>query len=389
MSFWTKKINDALLKNNELTNRLIDGFQTSGMSNQASTKQPLNTLSFEKLLDSPVMGFSIYDGKHYIMDEQGTIQVYNDITVDDTPVETGTTLNNLEGQSVVRLVVTRQGVIVSRNNDDDTCELLYAPDIHSEFTTTYTSPEDTEKHSFSSGFGLKVHDNGQHVIVFAGVYGRGASEKDLLLSTDGGQTYTVVNKTRVIEPVPYNTHWHDVEIDPYHGFLWASQGDGEASRQVIFSRNLGESWETLIENTDQPTAVIAFPNRVVFGRDGKTAGLDSVVKPKLLTDKMNFQPQFELQDVPGQEYYAHSPVKSGGEGYVAFSVFPERNPAMIWATGDFGETWYSVHMGDRSYAGDGFIDKLVGIDEENIFGVGTNHGGGLNNLYYSKKVEWQ
>lgn len=387
MSYWSKKINDELLKNNELTNRLIDDFQKSRISNQISTKQPLNTLNFKQLLDRPVMGFSIYDGKHYIMDENGTIQVYNDITVDSEPIETGATINNSEGQSVVHFEVTRQGVVVSRNNDDGSCELLYAPDISSEFTTTYTSPEDTEIHSFNSAFGLKVHDNGQHTIVFVGVYGRGKSEKDLLLSTDGGETYEVVNKTRVIEPIPYNSHWHDVEIDTYHGFLWASQGDGEGSRRIIFSRDLGESWETLIENTDQPTAIIAFPNRVVFGRDGKTAGLDSVVKPKLLADEMNFQPQFELQGVAGQEYYAHSPVKIGSEGYLAFSISPEKNPAMLWATGDFGETWYGVHMGDRTDVG--FINTLVGIDEKHIFGLGSNWGGGLNTIYYSKKVEWQ
>lgn len=97
---------------------------------------------------------------------------------------------------------------------------------------------------------------------------------EVILSTDGGDSFE-----RILE-VPLNTkdatnlHVHDVEYDPYAKRIWVVVGDGGNS-QVYWSNDLGKSWETIAEQgkVTMFTQVAAFKDCVVFGTDGYPEGI--------------------------------------------------------------------------------------------------------------------
>lgn len=349
---------------------------------QPKTKQPVSLLKMNPLLDKQIYGMTVgYDGRHYVFDTTNTFEVYDDIVNDTTPSETGITLT----ERIIHFKVTREGVVITQNNDaDGTVEVLYSPDINTPFQVVYTSPSDESIYSTTGPFGIDVYDNGLNVFVLIAIYGRQGTAKDLLLSSDGGKTYKVIKTTTPL--VGHNSHFHDTKFDPYHGFIWVSEGDTTDNHNISFSRDMGATWEVLTRER-QPTAIMPFPKRVIFGRDHLGTGLDSVVKPTLNKDVMTITPHYELKKgVTAIRSYAHSPVFDAKEGYISFAQGTDVAPSSIIATGDSGETFYQVFMGE--IRGANAIGMIFGMDENYIFCSGRSYAG-KTQLFYSEKVEWE
>ncbi|MFC7224083.1 twin-arginine translocation signal domain-containing protein [Halalkalicoccus sp. GCM10025322] len=97
---------------------------------------------------------------------------------------------------------------------------------------------------------------------------------EVILSTDGGQTFEQILEPELVTEDAPNLHIHDVEYDPYAERIWVTVGDS-GNTQIYWSDDLGNSWETIGERGDppQPTQVVAFKDCVVFGTDSAPEGI--------------------------------------------------------------------------------------------------------------------
>ena len=215
------------------------------------------------------------------------------------------------------------------------------------------------------------YESGGQRIVLAGEYNQAdLSSKRLYLSRDGGLTFSVVRQT-VDGAGPVNNHWHATAYDPWGGALWASAGDDtKPPRELSFSLDWGVTWSSLTAPADrhlQPTAIMPFPARMVFGRDsgGFAPGLDWWERPvsggqpeggqALAPGLMTFAPDLSAAQV----YPDASTWCIGRNSDECYILFPPRGTGRgaIYATGDGGRSWHRVadvtRAGSWSLASDG------------------------------------
>ena len=127
----------------------------------------------------------------------------------------------------------------------------------------------------TGSFGHSVYEE----IVVIGSYGRSDFENDrhpdeVILSTDGGESFEQVLRAEFQTANAANHHIHDVEYDPFAERIWVTVGDG-GNAQIYWSDDLGDSWDHLDEYgiREQPTQVAAFRDNVAFGTDGNPDGI--------------------------------------------------------------------------------------------------------------------
>ena len=224
------------------------------------------------------------------------------------------------------------------------------------------------------------YESGGQRIVLAGEYNQAdLSSKRLYLSRDGGMTFSVVRQT-VDGAGPVNNHWHATAYDPWGGALWASAGDDtKPPRELSFSLDWGVTWSSLTAPADrhlQPTAIIPFPARMVFGRDsgGFAPGLDWWERPvsggqpeggqALAPGLMTFAPDLSAAQV----YPDASTWCIGRNSDECYILFPPRGTGRgaIYATGDGGRSWHRVadvtRAGSWILASDGVRVILAKVD---------------------------
>ncbi len=105
-------------------------------------------------------------------------------------------------------------------------------------------------------------------------YEAGRHGNEVILSTDGGQSFELILEPEVNTTDAANNHIHDVEYDPYAERIWVAVGD-HGNSQIYWSDDLGESWEVIDDRGDftMVTQVAAFENCVVLGSDGTPEGI--------------------------------------------------------------------------------------------------------------------
>lgn len=116
-------------------------------------------------------------------------------------------------------------------------------------------------------------------VVVVACYGRsdfegGNHPNEVILSTDGGESFELVLEAELHTRDAPNLHIHDVEYDPYAERVWVAVGDG-GNTQIYWSDDLGGTWERIGEGGEAPmvTQVAAFEDCVVFGTDGAPEGI--------------------------------------------------------------------------------------------------------------------
>lgn len=335
-------------------------------------KRPNGQLLFKQ---AGVSGISVAcrglvnDNNFYIADQEGNIKKYDDIIKwNNTAVEEGINFYTSIGMTkeVAKLVAIRvlPNSVLYFANVNRKGTIYQADKITDTPTQVYQSADTLCE--FNQNFGIDVYVSGSatsrtHVVV-ASTYGRGQVARDLIVSKDrGNQTFTVVKKTQNLTSPNTNSHWHDVAIDPYRGYIWAAEGDGP-NASIHYSDNWGETWQRVPGN-EQPTAIIPFPDKVVFGRDGKLVGVDVINFDDSLNLAMEAPKDYQdFSKVQASQFYARKPVIDGLEAYMSFEVTTAiKQPKMVVATGDGGDTWHSVWMGDTN------VGNFCMIDDDYVY----------------------
>ena len=349
----------------------------------AGKKEPTKLLKFKQSpLDIQVVTKG-HDDYFYAVDNSGNIKKYVDIKRDDEPVETGINIWEKLGFTgeIVYVFSMEEGItyFINEGAPDRIGAIYHADTINDTPTQVYKS---TTPGFWSRHFGVKGYDNGVDSIIFCGLYGGSLDNGlDLLLSFDGGTTFSKVGETR--NQLGTTNHWHDVAIDVYSGYLFTSQGDSTAEEQenssVHYSKDFGKTWEVLSERM-QPTAIVPFPDRIVFGRDNFRVGLDYVIKPENPIE--DFEEPKELKvfnEQYGAFYFARSGISEGNEAYMTFLPFAHAKNPIIVATGDFGKSWHGVFYSKNN------VGNFFYMDDEFVYGYNKEYDG----VIYSEKPEWK
>lgn len=347
---------------------------TENLADDINKKKPLNTISWQK---TPVnwRDFTVgYDNRHYLITVDYTVKVYDNI-IGGEEVDSGVTLTG-ELQGVRQFYVMPEGLTYFVSTDDNEVAIYHAKDIHTQPTVVYRSTTQTNS-VFSRNFGIDGFTDGINSILFAGAYGTGQDNKPLVLSTDGGKTFELVKETQNIDTSgSFNSHWHDVAIDPYHGYLWASEGDGSINQAIWYSDNLGKTWNK-IESDAQPTTLDVFPDRVNLGRDSHLVGTDVIKKHNLVTEKMFVESVREFKNQTAFNYYANKAVVKENEGYMNFSLYDGSDRPMIVGTGDGGISWHGLGFGVND------VDHFFDIDDTYVYARGKD-----GRIYYFERIKW-
>lgn len=350
-------------------------------------KFPVGSLKFKKSpIDIKILGKGADDG-FYVQLNNLTLAKYSDITTANTPIETGITWNETEFGIIQHFFAVSDGFVYFADkwvNGVQTPLVYRADSINSTPVLVYEPGEVRGWNAtWSQQFGVDYYDDGLNAVFLAGEYGAGREPRNLVLSTDGGRTFSIVKKSANGHPTG-NSHWHDVAIDVYHGLLWASQGDGVGSRHIYYSDNMGVSWK-ILSGDYQPTAIMPFPHKIVFGRDNGLVGLDSLDIDQNFSDlKGEIYEDFIFKNTDSGYYFTMKPAEVGNETYVSFLLMSQATThQIIIASGDFGNSWHVVHLSSRGKE----LYNFALADENKVYIYEKNNynGGGI---LYADKLAW-
>lgn len=347
--------------------------------------RPKSRLYFRQTAPSIAVMTRAEDGVFYVADQDGLLKKYTNIVKQgESPTETGLNFYTAIGKTkeTANLVAIRVlgNDINYFANVDNKATIYHTKSINTAPTRVYQSAD--EGALFSKSFGIDAYLNGiattRSGIVLASAYGTGQIARDLVVSTDRGVTFKVVKKTQNLTSVNGNSHWHDVAYDAYRGWIWASEGDG-ANSAVWYSEDLGASWKKLPDK-EQPTAIVPFSDRIVFGRDGWHAGVDVLEIPDSQSYAFgSIKPLKDANRAMGANYFARKPVTYSDESYMSFEVYESvSHPSIVIATGDGGRSWHGVWSGVTN------IGNFIAMDDENVYAY-DKWGA---SVVYSKRVLW-
>ena len=150
------------------------------------------------------------------------------------------------------------------------------------------------------------------------------------------------------------SHPHDVRFDPYENIIWTVWGDHRPSDTILFSDNLGGTWQqSSKEQYYRCTNIMPFPENVWFGTDEFfVTGAYRHVRPKKWTSQTKVKPELYWAAKKNNEdgapnHWATRPAMVYGNKPMAYWGYkqPTSNPSMpatIFSTD--GETVFPVWM---------------------------------------------
>lgn len=260
-----------------------------------------------------------------------------------------------EGDNVRAVVVPESGRVIvgiqDRDENRGRVEVL-DPDF------------ETSETAYQFEYGYPIHTNG-HVtyddVVIIASYGMsdfegGRHPNEVILSTDGGETFERILHVELNTKNAANNHIHDVEWDPYAERIWVSVGD-HGNSQIYWSDDLGESWSAIDERGKAPVPlqIVAFEDSVAFGTDSAPAGIirwerdDPNDEPTGVEDLT--RPYVAIEDEPsqgGMRMWAqrrwHVREDDGRELCLIpfrYSNHPDWRQSVVLGSVD-GEEWYEL-----------------------------------------------
>ena len=220
-------------------------------------------------------------------------------------------------------------------------------------------------HEFSAGatsehsFGLRVYDQ----MIFASEYG--VKKNKAYMSHDNGATWEQIFE----HPDPDASHVHDICYDPYENLIWITTGDGINQRNIFWSADFGNTWETMPHDHHiRATQIIPMPECVLFGSDdfvGMTIWRHdrpdkgthgSVVRPYAAWSPIKKWPH-------SSPWMNHAAIQFGGSGAAYFGWLQPASsaavPSAIYGTRD-GYTFAPIWV-ERNLPSTGAASPLLGI----------------------------
>ena len=232
-------------------------------------------------------------------------------------------------------------------------------------------------------------------ICLAGEYSNTSGQThQLWLSTDGGQSWSVILSRPAVDPTK-NNHFHGSCYDPITRRIYAAHGDAE-NAWFGYSADLGLSWVDVPAVGMPPPSITAYHQPVVVApalagivttpdaTDG-SAGVWMVSR----TGHVNV-PTINLPQLP-YDQYAEMPV--GGDGRnIVYTVHPMRgtrtsNKVYVLATGDGGRTWHTVFEAAQS-ANEYYERGVVGPDRAGRIYIHCRQDA-ANKLFVGSALKWR
>ena len=247
------------------------------------------------------------------------------------------------GQGGAHIFKTGSGIcVITRVTAPEGSEkgrIFWAPDITTPLTQVY---ETTVARAYFDYISCSAHNDGVLDLVLAGEYGRGGDSRSVLLSEDGGQTFTPVRASSNADPT-VNSHWHTVEYDPVEGIIWAANGDTHSNAQLHWSDDMGDTWQVFPDPL-QPTCIVPMQSKVVFGRDETWfyAGAYSIHRNYTPNDVTFITTEFDILPLVGSPaQYGQSNSTVDEETFISFprQISVGSFPHLVYATGDDGRSW--------------------------------------------------
>jgi len=148
---------------------------------------------------------------------------------------------------------------------------------------------------FSENYGQSIKDND---VIFTSYGDKDAMNppRFMYLSRDYGASFVEIEVRKIADmPDPSTFHLHDVEYDPYADRIWVSNGD-QTNGTLQYSDDWGASWTVLDRLEEypkqQPTSIVALPDRVLLLTDSKPDGVHAIIK-----DPSNPKKEATLEDI--------------------------------------------------------------------------------------------
>ena len=274
--------------------------------------------------------------------------------------QTDETLFTFGESDIVRAVVVPESGRVIVGIEDRSTNQGRIEVIDPDFESTNTA--------YQFEYGYAIHTNG-HVtyddIVIMSSYGYsdfegGRHPSEVILSTDGGETFERILDVELNTTNATNNHIHDVEYDPYADRIWVSVGD-HGNSQVYWSNDMGESWTAIDERgkVTQPTQIVAFKDSIAFATDSYPAGIirwerdDPNDEPTGVEDLT--RPYVAIEDEPAEQmrYWGarrwHVREDDGRELCLIpfrYSHHPTWRQSVVLGTVD-GKEWYELFRVDN------------------------------------------
>lgn len=216
-------------------------------------------------------------------------------------------------------------------------------------------------------FGLDSYDK----FVLIGDY---KGEPKVYLSNDYGESFNVILE------ITDASHPHDVKYDPYEGLIWTTWGDHRPNDKVIFSDDLGKTWEQIPDNLYlRSTSIIPLPDCVLFGTDESgTIGTYKLPRRAIGTfqtkvePKLNWAARKNSLEAGAYTWASKPAIKYGNRdnaaAYWGYYMASGNGvlPARIYATqGDLTYTLWSQDKLADGTAGNGILATWI-TDNNNV-----------------------
>lgn len=318
------------------------------------TAHPVGYLELERevrhLDESQVINSVGIDGVPYGVGNAKIFRTYDGyITRED-----GEMLSNLGSGVIIMVTKTKYGYLVIRDK---------SVWFSTSFGSGYIKTLETDERGNFMQMNSFIHNTEEECIILLSEYAQvpvvPGKNRRVFLSMDGGQTFNVIHELPTPIDAGQNHHYHTAIFDPYDRRIWVSIGDG-VNDLLIYSDDLGENWysvdATFEGSHQQPTCIIAFPDRVALLPDRQTPpSIFSFQKDRYynLPNVSNLKLEYtygiltHTLDTATLTYSFRPIAQKGIEAYFTVpgddtTANPTKNPLMIVGTGDGGKTWHKL-----------------------------------------------
>ncbi|WP_281202687.1 WD40/YVTN/BNR-like repeat-containing protein [Cytobacillus kochii] len=205
--------------------------------------------------------------------------------------------------------------------------------------------EDSQGNLFIAEYGYKYSNEGKHA-------------RYIHKSADGGVTWNVCFDTGA----PYDSHIHNIEVDPYDESIFVSVGDTN-TQQLWRSTDAGDNW-TMIKEGIQHISCLFFESGILWGSDDHTGTITLMKRGTweetiVYTHKNNEAMWYGMTRDTNGNVYAHAHDDSRPGWHYTIIGSGEKDNFSMWRDLDYESTFsMSSFINGRCYC-DGYVMKSL------------------------------